>query len=197
MKNKQTMGNQTSDTRLQTILEQCWNAFRTGVKKADSPWRLPVVGTAGASGAELRTVVLREADENTRSLVFHTDARSQKVKELDKSGQAAWLFFNPQSGVQIRAQSRVTIHKHDELARLLWDSVPPEARGNFSSPKSPGEPIDAAAGVSLRDKDAFLNFLVVQCEVDFLDWLQISEDGHQRAQFKWNGHAWNGVRVAP
>jgi len=185
------------DTRLDTILEQCWNAFRTGVNKADSPWRLPIIGTTGASGAELRTVVLREADENTRSLVFHTDARSQKVKELEKSGQAAWLFFNPQSGMQIRARSNVTLHQRDDTVRKLWKQVPLESRHNYSSALTPGEPVKDQPLRLLNDDEAFQNFMVAQCEVIFLDWLLISEDGHQRVQFSWNGHEWNGVQVAP
>jgi len=197
MKNELTMGEQTSDALLQTILERCWNAFRTGVNKADSPWHLPVVATTGSRTAELRTVVLREADEDSRLLVFHSDARSRKVKQLTDSGQAAWLFFDPHSAVQIRAQSRVTLHRDNEITRRLWESVPVDARGNYSSPQSPGEPIVTRHEIPLRDEQAFLNFLVVQCEVDFLDWLQISNEGHQRAQFTWDGQAWNGVPVAP
>jgi pyridoxine/pyridoxamine 5'-phosphate oxidase len=197
MNNELTMGEQTCDTQLETILEQCWTAFRTGANKADSPWRLPIVGTAGASGAELRTVVLRAADENTRSLVFHTDARSQKAKELEKSGQAAWLFFNPQSGVQIRAQTHVTLLQHNDTARKLWEQVPAEAQANYSSALTPGEPVKDQPLRLLNDDETFQNFMVVQCKIDFLDWLQISEDGHQRAQFNWDGHAWNGVQVAP
>jgi pyridoxine/pyridoxamine 5'-phosphate oxidase len=183
--------------RLETILKQCWSAFRFGVEEANSPWRLPVVGTTGSEGAELRTVVLREANEDSRTLVFHTDARSRKVKELEESGHAAWLFFDPQSGVQIRARSHVAMHQDDELTWKLWKRVPQDARGNYSNSQSPGEPTVARPETSLCDEEAFLNFVVVECEVVFLDWLQISQDGHQRVQFNWGGHAWKGVSVAP
>lgn len=183
--------------KLETILNQCWSAFSLGVEEANSPWRLPVVGTTGSTGAELRTVVLREADEDRRSLVFHTDARSRKVNELEESGHAAWLFFDPQSGVQIRARSRVAMHLDDELTRKLWECMPQHARGNYSNSQSPGEPTVARPETSLCDEEAFLNFVVVECEVVFLDWLQISKNGHQRAQFSWDGHTWIGVSVAP
>ena len=186
-----------SNHSLETILNQCWTAFRTGAEDANSPWHLPVVGTDGSLGAELRTIVVRVADEDRRSLVFHTDARSRKIKELEKSGQAAWLFFNPQSGVQIRARSQVTLHQRDDTARNLWEQVPLESRLNYSSALAPGNPVKDQPLRLLNDDEAFLNFMVVQCEVVFLDWLQISEDGHQRAQFNWDGHAWNGARVAP
>jgi len=182
---------------LEWVLEQCWSAFRTGAEEAESPWRLPVVGTAGSEGAELRTVVLREADEDSRTLVFHTDARSRKVKELEESGQAAWLFFDPQSGVQIRARSPATLQQDNDIARNLWEQVPPEARVNYSSALAPGNPVKDQPLRLLTDDEAFLNFMVVQCKIDFLDWLQISGDGHQRAQFNWDGRAWNGVQVAP
>lgn len=182
---------------LEWVLEQCWSSFRAGAEGAICPWRLPIVGTGCSEGAELRTVVLREADTDSRTLTFHTDARAQKVTELEKSGRAAWLFFDPQIGVQIRAQSHVTLHHNDDLARRLWEDVPRDARGNYSSRQSPGEPLDSRIATTLCGEEAFFNFLVVQCEVVFLDWLQISNDGHQRAQFRWNGKAWNGVQVTP
>ena len=141
--------------------------------------------------------MLREADEDRRSLVFHTDARSRKIKELEKTGQATWLFFDLQSGVQIRARSHVTLHQHDDTARNLWKQVQLESRLNYSSVLSPGDPVKDQPLRLLNDHEAFLNFMVVQCEVVFLDWLQISKDGHQRAQFNWDGHAWNGAPVAP
>jgi len=141
--------------------------------------------------------VLREADKVSRTLVFHTDARSRKVKSLEEAGQAAWLFFNPQSGVQIRARSRATLHQNNDTARNLWEQVPPEARVNYSSALAPCNPVKDQPLRLLNDDEAFPNFMVVQCKIDFLDWLQISEDGHQRAQFNWDGRTWNGVQVAP
>lgn len=197
MKDELKLEGQKRNVELDTVLAACWHSFSTGAREASSAWRLPVVGTIGATGAQLRTVVLREVDEEARLLIFHTDARSPKVRELRSAGEAAWLFFDPRSGVQIRARSRVTTHQSNETTRELWETVPPEARSNYAHPQAPGQPITDGPTESLPDEQAFQNFLVVVGEVVFMDWLQISREGHQRAQFDWDGTAWIGAQVAP
>ncbi len=182
---------------LQEIFEQIWQSFEAGASETDSAWHVPVVGTIGTTGPELRMVVLRHADKGTRSLVFHTDKRSQKVSELNESGQAAWLFFDPVSAIQIRATSLVIKHHNDEVTRQLWQEVPRHPRQNYAHPQAPGTELESGLAGSLSDQEALCNFLVVDCEVTFLDWLQIRPEGQLRARFNWDGQTWNSQWVAP
>jgi pyridoxine/pyridoxamine 5'-phosphate oxidase len=179
------------------ILQQCWQALETGASKAGHPFHLAVVGSQGNEETQLRMVVLRQADRQTRSLWFHTDSRSRKALELLKFGHASWLFFDPGDGVQIRVQSRVNFHQKDALCHELWQGLPVESRVNYSSRQSPGKPMVTAPPSRLEDQDAFLNFLVIECIATHIDWLRLSPDGHQRAKFHWNGTSWRGCRVAP
>jgi pyridoxine/pyridoxamine 5'-phosphate oxidase len=182
---------------LKKILEQSWRSLMQGALQSDSAYRTAVVGAVSAHGAELRTVVLRQADEARRSLVFYTDGRSGKAGEFRQTGQAAWLFFDPVEGIQIRARSRVSLHQEDEIARECWSQVPQASRTVYAFSQAPGQALDSTKAAYLEDEKAFLNFLVVRCELTFLDWLQIHDSGHLRAQFSWDGRTWNGVRVAP
>jgi len=182
---------------LQEIFKQIWQSFETGASEMDSAWHVPVIGTVGPTGPELRMVVLRQVDMDSRKLVFHTDRRSRKANEINQSGQVAWQFFDPASAIQIRATSHATMHNHDELTRQLWGKVPRHARNNYAHPLAPGSALKSSTAGLLNDEEAFDNFLVVLCEITFLDWLQIRPEGHLRAQFSWDGQTWNSEWVAP
>jgi hypothetical protein len=181
---------------LQVIFAKIWQSFETGVNETDSAWRAPVIGTIGSTTAELRMVVLRQADKNARLLVFHTDKRSQKANQLNQSSQVAWLFFDPASAIQIRVTSIASMHNDDEVTRQLWNKVPHHARQIYADPQAPGTELNAKRAGLLNDQEAFGNFLSVHCQVTDLDWLHIRTDGHLRAQFRWDGQAWSGVWVA-
>lgn len=182
---------------LQEIFEQIWQSFETGASKTNSAWHTPVLGTIGTTGPQLRMVVLRQVDMESRKLVFHTDKRSQKANELNESGQAAWLFFDLASNIQIRATSLATKHHNNDLTRQLWKNVPQHARDNYVHPPAPGTTLESLPAGLLSDEEAFSNFLVVHCEVIFLDWLQIRPEGHLRAWFSWDGQAWISEWVTP
>ena len=182
---------------LQEIFEQIWQSFETGASETDSAWHTPVIGTFGTTGPELRMIVLRQVNMESRTLVFHTDKRSHKANELNESGQAAWLFFDPASGIQIRATSHARKHHNNDLTRQLWKKVPRYARQIYAHPQAPGTALESFPAGLLSDDEAFSNFLVVHCEVTFLDWLQIRPEGHLRARFSWDGQAWNSEWVAP
>ena len=81
------------------------------------------------------------------------------------------------------------------MTRQLWKKVPPHARANYAQPQAPGTPLKRRSVDILNDEEAFGNFLVVRCEIGFLDWLQMEPDGHLRAKFTWNGQVWNAEWV--
>jgi hypothetical protein len=194
-----------SVTGLDATLDHCWRAFAAGAGDANSPWRLAVLATTdpGAdasgewSGPDLRTVILRHADREARLLTFHTDIRSAKVRGLRHAGLASWLFYDPLSRVQIRARSRVGLHHDDPQAREAWERVPAAARWLYAGAQPPGTRIEAASDKALPDEEAYLNFLVVACELCSLDWLELGEEAHERARFDWDGRRWRGAVITP
>jgi hypothetical protein len=52
-------------------------------------------------------------------------------------------------------------------------------------------------GDLVDEQQALRNFMVVCCEVEEIDWLQLGAEGHLRARFNWNGRAWKGVWITP
>ncbi|MEE2948135.1 MAG: pyridoxamine 5'-phosphate oxidase family protein [Verrucomicrobiota bacterium] len=189
-----------SNDKLQTILEQTWSDLTKATDQVDHPWRLPAMGTHGLNGPEVRTVVLRSVDPVTRQLITQTDVRSTKVPGFRKDPRVAWHFFNPQTNVQVRANGRVTVHHDDEVTRTVWVAVPEANKRNYATSSAPGLPVDdPALGQVQLDAftAAYANFTVLSAEITFIDWLQLGEELHRRAQFKWTGSDWRGAWVIP
>ena len=68
---------------LKEIYEYAWRLISKGTVDKKSPARYPTFGTIGLFGMpELRTVVLRDANQKTSSIEVHTDVESKKVEEL-------------------------------------------------------------------------------------------------------------------
>ncbi len=189
-----------SSDELQNILDKTWSGLAKAVDQVNHPWRFPALGTQGLDGPNVRTMVLRSADAAARQLTAQTDIRSAKVSVFRKDPRVAWYFFDPQTKVQVRAHGRVTVHHDNEVTRAAWAAVPEANKRNYAMPPAPGSPIDdpslgqAPAG---DEAAAYANFAVLSSGITFIDWLQLGDEWHRRAQFTWTGGDWRRAWVAP
>ncbi|MEZ6047575.1 MAG: hypothetical protein R3C11_18740 [Planctomycetaceae bacterium] len=87
---------------LAEIEKYIWSELSIAPASLEHPWRFPVFGTRSRAGCELRTVVLRKFDALRGCLYCHTDVRSQKVAQLRFDPRTQWLFYNPQTRIQLR-----------------------------------------------------------------------------------------------
>ena len=44
---------------------------------------------------------------------------------------------------------------------------------------------------------AYANFALLSAEITFVDWLQLGDKQHRRAQFTWTGSDWCSTSVMP
>jgi general stress protein 26 len=189
-----------SSDELRTILEQTWSGLAKAVDQVNHPWRFPALGTQGLDGPDVRTMVLRSADAVARQLTAQTDIRSAKVSGFRKDPRVAWHFFDPQTRVQVRAHGRVTVHHDNEVTRATWTAVQEANKRNYAVPPAPGSPIDdpSLGQAPASDKAAAsANFAVLSSGITFIDWLQLGDEWHRRAQFTWTGGDWRCAWVAP
>ena len=165
-----------------------------------NPWRTPAIGTRSESGTALRTVVLRAAETESRTLLLHTDARSAKAAELARSPRLSWLFWDAQRQEQLRCEGSVTLHLEDALAETQWRCLPTTSRANYRQPEAPGTPVRGRVAHPPHgddDQAAFRRFLVVRGQVEAMDWLQLDRGGHHRAHLSWSMPQWRASWVAP
>lgn len=193
---------------LEELFDSLWERLRQGAVHRQSPFHTATIGTSSEHGVELRTVVLRQANEAARELLFHTDLRSTKVRDLQHNPTISWLFYEPATRLQLRASGVASIHHHDERARLRWERTSDWSRRCYLAPNPPGtilaQPVPNLLPELVRKRPSLAesergydNFCVIACEVNFLEWLHLRAQGHQRAQFHWDGRAWQKNWVAP
>ena len=196
-----------ASSSLSDILSHAWDLLARGGADKKHPYHFPVLATYGPQGVQQRTIVLRKAYPPERLLRAYSDARPQKIVDLQQHPEASWLFYDHGSKEQIRARGRVTLHQQDDLAKELWNTIPPQARGDYLGPVAPGTHADGYTDNLPSDfreepteentQAGFNNFVVIESEVTGIDYLKLRRNGHLRAQFYWEEGHWRHHWTAP
>ena len=91
---------------LKEMHEYAWSLITRGTVDKRSPARHPTLGTNGIFGMpELRTVVLRHADQIAAKLEVHTDFKSRKIEELKINPKVGLHMWFPKNKLQIRLKA--------------------------------------------------------------------------------------------
>lgn len=181
----------TSARSLEDTLADAWRLIETGVSDRKSAYHLPSVATVLADGTpSLRTVVLRGADAEHRTVRFHTDRRTEKYGELVVNPRIAVHFYDPLISTQIRLTGKASLHVGDQTARGGWDASAPMSRLCYATETAPGSrvaapPVAPRIGESEPDS-GYADFCAVVIMVEKLEWLFLAAAGHQRARFEWD-----------
>ena len=196
-----------SSSSLSDILDHVWGLLVRGGADKKHPYHFPSLATYGAQGVQQRTVVLRKTMKPERLLRSYSDVRTQKIEDLAQYSEAHWLFYDHGSKEQIRARTRITLHRQDALAKELWASIPPKGRGDYVGPVAPGThtkqytdnlpPAFAEEPTEENTEEGFQHFVVMDCEVVALDFLKLQREGHVRTQFHWQDDQWASSWTAP
>lgn len=194
---------------LDDVLSTAWNLlFRATVQRRD-PYRTPVLSTINQENIpDARTIVLRETKVQKRQLIFYTDTRSPKVEELKANPNICLVFWNPSRNVQVRASGRMLLEQGNAFSKEYWDKIAPKNRRDYSTINAPSNRSEKSEGflpdfweaadlTPQNTEAAFENFTVLVAQIDKLDCLHIHREGHQRAQFTWNGKAWDKTWLVP
>ncbi|MCS6989522.1 MAG: pyridoxamine 5'-phosphate oxidase family protein [Chloroherpetonaceae bacterium] len=195
------------DLSLDALLANAWRSLEEGARNRKHVFHLGVVATVRGDAPSVRTVVLRKAIAETRTLVFHSDKRSEKIAELRANPNVSWLFYDPNLRVQLRLAGVATLHFDDELADLQWKNSKLTSRRCYISLPPLTKLDKAASGLpewllhripTLEESEAGReNFAVVETRIHSLDWLWLNSTGHRRARFVWRDGELDASWVAP
>lgn len=178
-------------------LADVWRRLAAAAVNARDEWHLPVIASIGLDGRpEARTVVLRSVDPVARTLSFHTDRRSPKVREIERSGRLAWAFYERTTKTQVRASGVTTVHATDELADAAWARTTLSSRRCYLAPHAPTKTLEdwhpnlpdglhAARPDAETSEEGRDNFALVRTRIDRLERLELHHDGHLRAAWDW------------
>lgn len=199
---------QKQEKRLNAVLSEIWTMLDRGAARYKDPFHTPVLGTVADSGCSLRTVILREVNKQSRTLICHTDGRAQKVTEIEASENISWLFYHPKHQIQLRMSGPAKLHQSDSVADVQWAKIKLTTRLNYLAKLPPGTPVAApTSGLPdlLRNKIPALaegqkgrkNFVAIICRIEAIDWLELRKLGNRRACFNWENGRWRNSWLIP
>jgi pyridoxine/pyridoxamine 5'-phosphate oxidase len=190
---------QTMKIHLQTpeeIRPQIWKELGRASQDRHHEWRTPVLASAGADGLpDARTVVLRQVDALAGQLTFYTDSRSPKVAQLQTQASAMLVFWSARLSWQLRVRVACTVITAGPEVDALWQGVKQSAAaGDYLSPLAPGAVLAQGRTTANEETtDAPMpahSFAVLRAQVLQMDWLELSREGHRRAQLCTTTWTW-------
>lgn len=181
---------------LADLERDCWRQLVSAPKQKSAGFKTMTVATNTAAGADARTVVLRQVDEVRRYLWFHTDARADKVIQLEAFPNATLLFWDDKRQVQLRLTVETRLHMDDYVADEQWKGLWVGSRKTYLSERAPGSELPepypgfpAHLGEELpteADSEAGRqNFAVIECRVLSMEYLHLGRGGQTRALFQY------------
>ena len=196
---------------LDASFAEAWNVVEAGVTDRKSSAHTPTVGTVDADGnPQLRIMILREVSRDSRSLRFHTDARSDKITQLQRGAAASVLVYDAAAKAQIRLSGRAHIAADGDVADMAWSGSTPFARRCYMAEAAPGtaiaqpssglpEWIEGKQPEEEQLADYRANFAALMFHADSIEWLYLANAGHRRARWQWDQtqNLWLGSWLVP
>ena len=178
---------------LKVMHDYAWGLIIRGTVDKKSPALHPTFGTVGLKGMpELRTVVLRQANQIAATLEVHTDLKSKKVEELKLNPKVGLHIWFPKNKLQIRLKAISEI-KTGETLRKKWDKVPYNSRISYGTRPAPGTSISTS--FSYEKPANFERFCVIEVKIEEMDLTHLGTR-HTRALFTRESE-WSGTWLAP
>ena len=179
---------------LEKTYVKIWDLLHNGLLKRDNPFHIPVFVCGENSSFDGRIIVLQDLDKNNKSLSFHSDIRSSKVKILKNNPLGTFLFYDKIEKIQLRVICNTKIHHQNDRTMKSWKKTVHMSRQCYLGKKAPGldvteptsglsEDVDNSKYTIEESEVGYKNFSVVECFILSIEWLYLSSKGHRRAKF--------------
>ena len=183
--------------KLEEIPSIVFSELRNGISRKKHPFKNVVLTTVNEKTPMSRWVVFRKLTlEN--NLLIYTDSRSEKIKNLRENSSCGILFYNHKQGLQIYFSTVSTIHQNNELTKKYWQGVVGTSSENYTTIYPPSSPINNIYEGHKTEKD--LNdkhFSIIELRPINMSVLQLSRDGHIRANFSKANNYWEDSFIVP
>jgi len=172
---------------LEAIEAAVWGELAAAPRDKQHEWRLAVMATVDGDRADARSIVLRDVETRTRSLIFYTDARSPKVQQFEAHPQGTLVLWSSRLGWQLRLRVSLALEASGLAVSSRWARLKmTPAAHDYLSPLPPGSTVDRPT----VERGTREHFAVVTATVSAIDWLELHADGHRRALFDADGPRW-------
>ena len=180
------------------IYNQIWANIDNGISDRNHEYHSGIFSSIDNKNfPSLRSIILRNASKSNRTITFHTDYRSQKIKQISKNNNCFLLLYSAKLKEQLRIQVKSKIHYNDSISKNAWEQTQLMSRKCYLSLKAPGTLVDKSEdsipikflGKEPNKKDSeigYKNFAVISNHILSIEWLSLSSQGHKRIKFNWN-----------
>lgn len=173
--------------QLSQIEAAVWRELAVAVGSKQHAWRVAVLATLAGDAADARSVVLRDFEAQTQTLLMYTDSRSPKAMQAAAQPQGTLVLWSPELGWQLRLKVILTLQTSGLQVSSRWArlKLTPAAQ-DYLSPCPPGTPLETPDPV--RESREY--FAVLEAQILSVDWLELHASGHRRARFDASGAVW-------
>jgi hypothetical protein len=173
---------------LPAVEDAVWRELGHAVHSKGHAWRVAVLATLAGGSADARSVVLRDLDLQSRTLLIYTDSRSPKAQQAQAHPQGMLVLWSQALGWQLRLSVALTLETSGLRVSSRWAQLKlTPAAQDYLSPLPPGSALGAAPAPERTSRD---HFAVIAARVEAVDWLELHPLGHRRARFDAAGAAW-------
>ncbi len=159
-----------------------------GIVRKGHPFKNFVLSTTSGTDVDSRLVVLRGKENTPFTLTAYTDIRSGKIEHIKNTSKVSCLFWHPSSKLQVRVSARAKIFTNDKRSRAAWEKTTAFGKTAYNTINIPGAVLSRSQWeeAELRDEMDDRFFAVLDFCVCEMDVLQLSRQGHIRAQFTYS-----------
>jgi hypothetical protein len=199
---------QTSTSDDPAVLwDELWKSLESSVHDRKGPFRTLTVATVRDGAPEARTVVLRAADRDAKTLVFHVDLRSPKAEDVRRTARVAILAYAAEHRLQFRLRGLARVETDTARVEAHWDKTARPCFRTYAGALPPGAPCASATAnypahtVGRPPTDVELatarrNFGVVVVTAAEIEILVLRAAGHRRLEWRADAE-WQARWLAP
>lgn len=183
------MGSERLDT-LPAIEAAVWRELGQAVRTRGHGWRIGVLATVDGDAADARSVVLRDLEPGSHTLLIYTDSRSPKARQIQAHPQGMLVLWSEALGWQLRLSVSLTLETAGLRVSSRWAQLKlTPAAQDYLSPLPPGSVVGAGHAPP-PERTSRDHFAVIAARVEAVDWLDLHPAGHRRARFDAAGASW-------
>lgn len=171
------------------ILEAaCWQELEKAAADPQHGWRLMTLATVNGDEADARSVVLREARRGPQELLFYSDARAGKVRQIERQPRGTLVLWSKALSWQLRLRVQMTVATEGTDVASRWAQVRlTRSAADYLAGAAPGSELPSPL---VPERAAREHFAVVTARVLSIDWTELHADGHRRAIFSADHATW-------
>lgn len=183
--------------KLDDIINIVFSELGKGASRKKHPFKNVVLTTVNKKIPMSRWVVFRKLT-SLQNILIYTDFRSQKIKNLENNTNCGLLFYNNKQGLQIYFNTVSTIHQNNELTKKYWQGIVGTSSENYTTILPPSTPINTIHEGHKTEKNLSDKYfsIIEFCPIN-MNVLQLSRDGHIRANFSKVNNEWEGSFIVP